>query len=212
MFIPLESIVKNYSYLYPIKGIIHIGAHLCEEHNGYNDCGVRKQIWIEGNPRLHEENVRQFQNNPDVKVFCEVISDEEKETKFFLSNASMSSSILPLKEHKSQFPGIGYIGEHKTKAKRIDTLIKENGIDINDYNFVNLDIQGAELLGLKSFGDLLYKMDYIYTEINTIEMYEGCVIIDELDRYLYDKGFERKETVMYERGGWGDAIYLRRKQ
>jgi hypothetical protein len=37
----------------------------------------------------------------------------------------------------------------------MDTLIKENNIDIEMYDFINLDIQGAELLALKSFDNLI---------------------------------------------------------
>lgn len=207
-----DKLVKDYSPTHPIKGIIHIGAHLCEEHEVYNLSGLKKQIWIEGNPRLHEENARRFNGNEDVKVFNEVIADTEKEIKLFISNASMSSSILPLKEHRNQFPGIIYIGEHVTKSKRFDTMAKEQDINMDEYNFLNIDIQGAELLALKSFGELISNIDYIFTEINTIEMYEGCVIIEELDDYLLQKGFERKETAMYELGGWGDALYLRIKK
>jgi FkbM family methyltransferase len=211
MFISFEKIIQDHSLDFPLKGVIHIGAHLCEEHETYNKSGVFRQIWIEGNPRLHEENRLRFDENPFVKVFCEVISDVEKPTKLFLSNATMSSSILQLKEHKQQFPGIGYIAEHVATAKRIDTLFKENELNIDDYNFVNLDIQGAELLALKSFGSLIKNVDYIYTEINTIEMYDGCVLLKELDNYLAEIGFERVEIAMYEMGGWGDALYLKKK-
>ncbi len=35
------------------------------------------------------------------------------------------------------------------------------------FNFLNLDIQGAELKALKSMGDYLNNVDYIYTEVNS---------------------------------------------
>ena len=52
------------------------------------------------------------------------------------------------------------------------------------FNFLNLDIQGAELKALKSMGDYLNNVDYIYTEVNSDYVYEDCALITELDDYL----------------------------
>ena len=66
----------------------------------------------------------------------------------------------------------------------MDTLINENNIDIKNYNFLNLDIQWAELMALKGFGNFINDFDYIYTEVNIDELYEKCVLLGELDEYL----------------------------
>jgi hypothetical protein len=97
----------------------------------------------------------------------------------------------------------------EVKSKRMDTLIVENGINIDDYDFVNLDIQGAELLAIKGFGEFLNKINYIYTEINTNYLYKDCALINEIDDYLNEYGFVRTETLLtnYE---WGDALYIKK--
>ena len=82
-------------------------------------------------------------------------------------------------------------------------------IDVSKYNFLNLDIQGAELLALKGFGDLLVGIDYIYTEVNETDIYKDCALIGEIDQYLSD--FERVETAMTE-FKWGDALYRRKNE
>jgi hypothetical protein len=90
----------------------------------------------------------------------------------------------------------------------MDTLLSENSIDLNNYNFINIDIQGAELLALKSFGKLLDNFKYIYTEINTNNLYKDCALVSEIDEYLSKYGFIRVETSMTE-FEWGDALYIK---
>ena len=91
----------------------------------------------------------------------------------------------------------------------MDTLIREKNININNYDFLNIDIQGAELLALKGFGDLLYNIKYIYTEINKNYLYKDCALVDEIDEYLISYGFDRVETSMTE-FEWGDALYVKK--
>jgi len=51
MLIKFASIISKYPN---IKGILHIGAHECEELNDYNLNGITDEniIWIEANPIL----------------------------------------------------------------------------------------------------------------------------------------------------------------
>lgn len=90
----------------------------------------------------------------------------------------------------------------------MDTFIKDNNIDISKYNFLNLDIQGAELMALKGFGDLLHKIDYIYSEVNQEELYKDCALIQDLDNYLSKYRFKRVISTMTQ-FGWGDAFYIK---
>ena len=79
---------------------------------------------------------------------------------------------------------------------------------MNDYNFLNIDIQGAELKCLKGLGEYLNYIDYLYLEVNTEKVYEDCCLLNELDEFLTD--FERVETKLYEKYGWGDCFLLRK--
>jgi hypothetical protein len=83
-----------------------------------------------------------------------------------------------------------------------------NDIDGSEIDFLNLDIQGVELRALKSMGSYLDSIKYIYTEINTGEVYKENDQLDDLDEFLRNKGFNRVETKLtpYE---WGDALYIK---
>ncbi len=205
MLIKFNKIVNKYG---KPKGIIHIGAHLMEERSDYISQDLHNTVWIEANPNIYS-NIKFINDESNYeKVFNFAISDEDdKIYEFNITNNGQSSSILKLDKHKIHHPQI-YVSEViNVFSKRMDTLLLENNININDYDFLNIDIQGAELLALKGFGNLLNNIKYIYTEVNTNSLYKDCALIDEIDNYLSDFGFERVEISMTE-FEWGDALYI----
>ena len=76
-------------------------------------------------------------------------------------------------------------------------------------NFLNLDIQGMELKAMKSMGDHISKLDFIYTEVNTEYVYKNCALLKEIDEYLSKYGFKRVAIKMCGNYGWGDAFYIK---
>ena len=202
MLINLETLYNKYNL--KIKGIIHIGAHELEEKSVYNKLNIYDIIWIEGNQNI----VNRFKGKDD-KIFCEIISDKDNEEKeFIITNNYQSSSILELETHKIEHPHIHEIQRYKVLTKTMDTFVKENNIDMTRYNFLNIDIQGAEYMALKGFENNLKYFDYLYLEVNEKELYKNCILLPDLDKYLFDKGFKRVELDMTTHG-WGDAFYMR---
>lgn len=192
-----------------IKGVIHIGAHECQEMVFYkNHFGLENNqvIWIEANPKIYER----MKNN--YNVFNETIYEEDgKKMSFNITNNEESSSLLNFGSHASNHPHVKFINQIKVITKRMDTFIKDNNVDMENFNFLNLDIQGVELSALKSFGDQLKHIDFIYTEVNTEHVYQNCCLISEIDDYLKTFGFERKIEFIYPQYKWGDALYSKIK-
>lgn len=50
MLIPFDYLFQKYN-IKP-KGVLHIGANVGEEAAMYDRLGVKKQVWIEGNPEI----------------------------------------------------------------------------------------------------------------------------------------------------------------
>jgi FkbM family methyltransferase len=196
------------------KGVLHIGAHAGEEFSSYIETGVERVAWFEANPNLipqlksntANESVEQYYYN-----VCLSENDGEKIV-FNFSNNGQSSSILELGTHAKMYPHIQYTGRQEMVARRMDKVILENfkELDIRKYDFINLDVQGAELKVLKGFGNLLAKewIKGIYTELNFEEVYKGCALAHEIDAYLKPFGFTRILT-QGECPQWGDGYYLR---
>jgi len=207
MLIPYNNLIEKYGLP---KGIIHIGAHLMEEREDYLKSNIKNIIWMDANPYLLSEINKNIKLLDTELFYNYIISDiNDKEYDFKLTNNTQSSSILELKEHSKYYPDIYVTETLKIFSKRVDCLFKEENLNINSYDFINLDIQGAELLALKGFGDLLNNIKYIYTEINTNFLYENCALIEDIDSFLKQFNFERAETVITGEE-WGDAFYVKR--
>jgi FkbM family methyltransferase len=205
MLLNFNEIVNKYG---TPRGVIHIGAYLMEERSDYVSKGIDNIIWIEANPKVYSE-IEFVNSNENEKAFNYAISDVDNQfVKLNVTNNGQSSSILELDKHKIHHPHIHVTNVIEVETKRIDTLFREKNVNIENYDFVNIDIQGAELLAMRGFGASIAKMKYIYTEINTASIYRNCALVSEIDEYLENFGFRRVETFMTE-FEWGDALYIR---
>ena len=196
------------------KGIIHLGAYIAEESNIYNKYGIDNVIWVEANPELYEQLCNRI-TNPNNKIFMELLSDKDdvemdfKVTYNTHNGTSQSSSVLELHLHKFYHPHITHEKTLKLRTKTLDTIIRENNIDPSSYDFLNLDLQGYELSALKGYINGLPNIKFIYTEVNTDEVYKDCTLISDLDTFLSSFGFERVYTAMTD-WKWGEAFYRRK--
>lgn len=206
MLIPFQELLQYIKT--PIKGVVHIGAHDCEEREAYINILNQKDntiIWIDA---LKEkiQKIKDMGNN-HIQIYEACISNcDDEEVHFTVTNNYASSSILELKEHLKDYPDIQQIEKRTLNTITMDTFFKKHEFEPSDYNFINLDIQGAELLALQGLN--LAHIDYIYTEINVKELYKDCVLLDELDEYLNQFGFKRVITAL-TRAGWGDGFYIK---
>lgn len=195
-----------------VYGIIHIGAHECEERFNYllnfHNLTDNDIVWIDALSDKVEEIKRKY---PSINIFNECISNADNQIiKFNITNNLQSSSLLNLKEHLLEHPNIYVIKEIEMKTKTLKTFYNENNFQYNKFNFMNLDIQGAELLALKGAEEILNFVDFIYIEVNTKELYENCALIDDIDKYLFQFNFQKQSVYMTEHG-WGDAFYVKNK-
>lgn len=206
MLIPFSRCVNILNqFNIKVKGVLHIGAHECEELNDYNNEGVNDIVWIEANSNLVEKNKQQGVNN----IYCLAVDNEEGEAEFHITNNGQSSSLLEFGTHEESYPWCKVTETIKVQKQKLSTfLVNNSNIDMNKYNFWNLDIQGVELSALKSAGDYINFADAIYSEVNTEFVYKNCGLLKEMDEFLESKGFKRLQIVMTNEG-WGDALWIR---
>lgn len=202
MLINLHDLIKKYNIT--IKGILHVGAHECEELIDYLQYAqMNKILWVEAMPNKVEFCKKKY---PTIFIENAVISDKIENVTFNVSNNGQSSSILEFGLHQIYHPSVKYVSSYEVETKLLKDIICNYNID---YNFINLDIQGVELKALKSMEEYLHKIDYIYTEINSEEVYKGCSLVVEMDAYLKQFGFKRVETC-WTIWKWGDAFYIKK--
>ena len=105
---PNIDYIRNYlrKYNIPINGVIHVGAHKCEElpHYEYANISRDKIIWVEANSNLVIENLR---NHNNIKIFNYCVSDQDDlDVEYKITNNSQSSSILDLDIHEKNYPDV----------------------------------------------------------------------------------------------------------
>jgi FkbM family methyltransferase len=192
------------------KGVIHIGAHKCEENVIYSQANIPSEnvVWIEGHPTYASEAKASF---PNFTIINACISDKEESVEFIETNNRESSSILELKHHKNEHPWVVEVNRFKVDTTTFQKVAMSYNLDLSKYDFLNMDIQGAELKALKGMGDLLKNFKYIYLEVNTKELYAGCALLPEIVDYLNEYGFHQVDIHMTQHG-WGDALFVARTQ
>lgn len=204
MFLELSKLKRDHNL--DIRGIIHVGAHLLEERVIYHELGINNVVWIEANENLTKLTQERY---PDENIFNYTVYDEDDvEMTFNIASNGQSSSLLNFGTHARLYPHISFSEQRIIKTKTLDTILRNESVNVDNYNMLNLDIQGVELRAIKGLGSLLASIDYIYTEINNDQVYEGNDLLSDLDSYLVANGFSRKETCIIN-GNWGDALYSR---
>lgn len=203
MLIPLHDLVRKYNIQF--KGILHVGAHECEELADYERYISRNKIlWVEALPGKVSLCKERYQN---VLIENAIVSDVVEDVVFKVSNNGQSSSILDFGLHSHYHPSVHYITAFNGTTTLLKSILPKYDIA---YNFLNFDIQGAELKALKGMEEYLPNVDYLYTEVNSDYVYKECALIGELDEYLMTFGLHRVETKWTD-CKWGDAFYMRRK-
>lgn len=207
MIVGFENYKHN--YLFDVKGIIHVGAHTGQEYEEYvRNFGKVPIFWFEPIPSIFDILQKNLQNESNNFLFNLALGREPGNSEIYIDNGNdgQSSSILKPKKHIEQFPHITFSNSNKIPIK----VEKLDNINTKSANMLVLDTQGYELNVLEGSILTLPNIDYIFTEFNTIEMYESCPKLEDLDLFLSEFGFIRVET-WYTSDNWGDAFYIIKK-
>lgn len=197
MLIPLNQLIKKYTLI--ITGVVHVGGHYGEEEQDYISAGIQKRTYFEPDPdtfKILTERVKE-----GAECICCALGATNTVAMLNVEtfNSGQSSSLLKPGTHLKDYPLITFDTQKEVLVRRMDEF------NLSGLNFLNMDTQGYELEVLK--GADLSGIDYIYTEVNTDEVYIGCGKMSEIDAFLID--FIRVETVLTGQG-WGDAFYIRK--
>ena len=188
------------------KGVIHIGGHRAEEQPWYDEIGVQKTLWVEAIEDSANWIKDHLKEREDIMVIHAAISNRFGYQDFYVTNNLASSSLLELKLHEEYYPKIKVTHTERVRATPLGYLMFSEGIDPKDYDMMNIDVQGHELEVLKGAG--LKYIKWIYCEVNRAELYKGCAMVEEIDKYLAKSDFKRVRTE-WTSAEWGDALYTK---
>lgn len=202
MFYSMNELRKHWG-IRPTQ-ILHVGAHRAEELNQYENVGAEHIYWVEAQPRLAKELLLLLDKDLNTVIEAAVWHEDGVKLKFNLASNSESSSFFELGTHQQSYPEVKFQNSLTVETKKLDSIL---GLH-NKVDFVNLDIQGAELNALKGFTDGLANIKWLYSEVNYKMVYEGCPNVYEIDSFLTEYGFIRKSVRWWKTDGWGDALYI----
>lgn len=177
------------------KGVIHVGGNIGQAAESYGNLNV---LWIEPIPNVFnrlQDNIKPY---PSQKALNYLISDTDNtEYNFNVSNQSARSSFLSFTNHHFNDSKFEHTETLTLRSTRMDTLIKKHGINLNDYDVLVTDCQGADYFALNSFGELINHFSYIKSEVMISEIYKGLVNEEYINEFLKSKGFDLISDLPY---------------
>ena len=125
--ISLHDLVQKYNVVF--KGVLHVGAHECEELNDYlKYLPINKILWVEG----LEDKVQQCKNTfPGVLIEHAVVSDTVETVTFNRANNGQSSSILEFGLHKHFHSHVHYVSSNTVETQVLRDILPKYDIDYN---------------------------------------------------------------------------------
>jgi len=153
MLIKMSLLEKQHGF--KPNGVLHIGASSGQEVAQYVAMGLNPIVMVEALPEVYEELLKTAARYPGANILCinACVSDTDGQiVTFHISdNKAQSSSFLKPKEHLRQHPTVQFPRTVELTTTTIKTLYENH--DLSGIDFLNMDIQGAELHALKGAGD-----------------------------------------------------------
>lgn len=205
MLLDLHQLIQKHQM--HITGVIHIGAHHGEEMQEYDRIdSIQHVIMFEASKHNFDILEDKMKYYPRALCVNKALGAQSESRTFFVETANngQSNSFLKPAKHLQFYPGITFDHQETIQVEPLDKFECSPIL-----NFINIDVQGFELEVFKGATKTLANVDYIMTEVNQDELYEGCVQIDQLDKFLGQFGFNRVETFFVPNVGWGDALYIK---
>ena len=186
-----------------IKGIIHVGMWDFVEYGCYTKLVGNNVIGIEANPQVYKDMAKPVADKWGFKCFNEFLSDKDKEVRDFYF-AGEGSSLYKGQPQWNKNVSI------KVQTKTLATVIEENNIDMNGYDFLNIDAEGAEFDVLKGFEKYLDYINVIDLETSYDDRHRSGADHNTIVQWLSERGFQLKEmSDSYQSQNWGDSVFAR---
>lgn len=194
------------------KGIVHVGCNLAQERYIYQYFN-QAVLWIEGNIDLKPIIDKNLKNIPKQKCYFQLLTKENSTVEFHIaSNTGSSSSIYKFSGHKRMYEHVKMNETRFIESKSFDQFILDEKIKLDQYDFLIMDVQGAELEVLKGMGDNISKFNYIQLEAADFDAYEkGCRevdLINYLDLYNFSLQHVQPHKSLRDLGTYKDIFLI----
>ena len=165
---------------------------------------------------------RQAMEGPDgLTLLPYAIGDGGTHT-LYINNDDATSSLFPLAEDSnSRFNHLSTLNTVRTMEVTTHTL--DEVIPPQPIDFLKLDVQGSELMVLRSGVDCLSRTGVVHCEVEFTPIYEGQPLYPDIQQFLNAQGFElidlvvpsryhyvtQEECPSPDRLNWADAVFFK---
>lgn len=186
-----------HAFLAEVDGVVHVGANTGQERFLYDRHGL-SVAWVEPIPEVHDELRRNLREFPLQRAYRRLLADREQAAVDFrvASDGGLSSSLFDLAEPRRV--AAEFVSWITVPCSTLEALIREERIDLTRHQALVLDVQGAELAVLRGAGETLAAFRYIQVDAGDFAAYAGGCRLDEIRRFLGDRGFVEAEGAVSE--------------
>lgn len=195
-----------------IKGIIQAGA---------NDGAELNRFALFTNNIICFEPVKAARDNlnksaaligeKSVSVYNFALSDQTGTVDFFIGQETGNSSLFDLNPARPHFH---QKNQHKERVRipsiTLDDFFRTHNHNPQDFNYLYMDVQGAEHLVLLGGKETLKHIDCIWMEVSYFEIYNSTMLFEDITKLCHSLGFKlQHHKPSIHNQNQGDALYVR---
>lgn len=122
------------------------------------------------------------------KYLPHVVGDGRPHTLHLTRASGMTSLLEPSRRRLALFNDFPELGQVVGKVQ-VDTLRLDDIPEVQDADWLKVDIQGSELMVFQHGGKVLEQAVAVHTEVSFVPLYEGQPTFADIDRELRGRGF-----------------------
>lgn len=198
-------------YLPDNVAIIDCGAHVGADSVELARIFRRGKVYsFEPVPALFQLLVRNSRKYSNIHCYQLALGNMNGTTKMFVSSGGSdgSSSLLPPTGHLVDHPDVHFKETTEARTITLDAWAAEN--NIQQIDFLWLDMQGFEFQMLQASTKILPTVKAIHTEVSTRETYKGAVLYGDLKQWLGGQGFEVVTEAIPPGTDMGNVLFVRK--
>jgi FkbM family methyltransferase len=200
------------------RGVIHVGGHHGEEAAYYAERGALTVVWIEAEPDAFEVLTRVTAAFPGQHCIRALAGDQDGEERAFYRHRFGSGakrgycSTLPW--NPDVVAGDPVLSRLQTfdvstmHAVTVATALREHGFAPERFQYLSVNVQGAELLVLRGLREFLEPLRWIFCdgEDPGAVRYQGAPTLTDVEAWLGPHGFRpaypgsRRQQFFYRAG------------
>jgi FkbM family methyltransferase len=184
------------------SGVIHVGGHHGEEAPYYRDHGVREVVWIEADPDAFEVLTRTTAGYAGHRCIQALAADRDDEERTFYrhrfpggAKRGFCSTLAWNTAVVDRDPILSRLETFDVRSMRavtVATALGQRDVVPARFQYLSINVQGAELLVLRGLRDYLEPIQWIYCdgELDAkAPRYQGAPGIADVADWLGAHGF-----------------------